>query len=345
MAGAVGRPAGYLVVDNAASTAQVQPLLPAAPGCMAIVTSRRFLGRPAAAVTTLPLDALSADDAACMFVRLVPRAGSEPVAVADVVAACGHLPLAISLVARLLERHRAWSVADLLAETRSRLVHLAIEDLTIAAAFDLSYRHLPPPQQRMLRLLGLHPGTEFEPHAAAALAGTGVEQASAWLQALHADNLLTEIGYHRYAMHDLLHQYARDLAATEPAPNATPRRPACSTSTRRPRLSRIRAVLRGDPNEHPHWTVLRYRCPTSPTTIEETLRLTHDTGDRLGQAHALKSLGAVRRFTGDHKQATTLLSRTLDLHREVGRPPGRGQHPDRVRESGEPDRPARRRRT
>jgi hypothetical protein len=206
-----------LVLDNAASTAQVQPLLPAAPGCMAIVTSRRFLGDLPAAVTTLPLDALSADDAARMFLRLVPRAGSEPVAVADVVAACGHLPLAISLVARLLERHRAWSVADLLAETRSRLVHLATEDLTVAAAFDLSYRHLPPPLQRMLSLLGLHPGTEFEPHAAAALAGTGVEQASAWLQALHADNLLTEIGYHRYAMHDLLHQYARDLAATEPA--------------------------------------------------------------------------------------------------------------------------------
>ena len=36
--------------------------------------------------------------------------------------ACGHLPLAVSLLARVLPRHRGWTVADLLHETRDRLL-------------------------------------------------------------------------------------------------------------------------------------------------------------------------------------------------------------------------------
>jgi hypothetical protein len=40
-----------------------------------------------------------------------------------------------------------------------------------------------------------------------------VEEASELLDALHGDGLLAEPGPRRYRMHDLIHQYARVLAA------------------------------------------------------------------------------------------------------------------------------------
>ena len=61
-----------------------------------------------------------------------------------------------------------------LAAAVGRLELLATENLSVAAAFDLSYADLTPGQQRLFRRLGLHPGTDIDPYAAAALDGTGL---------------------------------------------------------------------------------------------------------------------------------------------------------------------------
>jgi DNA-binding SARP family transcriptional activator/tetratricopeptide (TPR) repeat protein len=205
-----------MVLDNAASSAQVGPLLPGGPECVVLVTSRRFLGDLPVGVMTVSLDVLTPAEAEHMFLRLAPRAAIEPSGVADLVAACGFLPLAIALLARLLARHRTWTVTDLLAEARAKLVTVAAEDRTVEAAFDLSYRHLATDRQRLFRCLGLHPGVEIDPYAAAALAGTHWTETAGHLDALHADNLLVEVGYHRYTMHDLIRHYARRVAAVDP---------------------------------------------------------------------------------------------------------------------------------
>ena len=148
-----------------------------------------------------------------MFIRLAPRAADRPGEVAEVVALAGFLPLAVSLLARLFARHGSWTLADLAAETRASLLTLTAEHENVAAAFEVSYRHLDPARQRFFCLLGLHPGTTIEPYAAAALAGTGLDEAAALLDALHGEGLLTETGHRRYGMHDLLRRYARDRAA------------------------------------------------------------------------------------------------------------------------------------
>jgi DNA-binding SARP family transcriptional activator/tetratricopeptide (TPR) repeat protein len=194
-----------VVLDNAVDSAQVAPLLPA--GGLVLVTSRRYLGDLPA--TTLALEVLSPAEAVHMFRRLAPAADGP---VSSLVAACGHLPLAIALVARLVRRHPRWTIDDLLRETRSRLLHVTAEHANIHAAFDLSYQHLPPPAQAFFRGLARHPGTEFEPHAAAALTGTDPATAVARLDALHADSLLIETAHRRYVMHDLIRAYARGLA-------------------------------------------------------------------------------------------------------------------------------------
>jgi DNA-binding SARP family transcriptional activator len=206
-----------IVLDNAVDSTQVAPLLPASAGCLVLVTSRRFLGDLPTDAVAVSLDVLTAAEAEQMFLRLAPRAGAHAELVAELVAACGYLPLAVSLLARLLSRHRGWTVADLLTETRTRLLDLTAEHASVKAAFDLSYQHLPAARQRFFRQLALHPGTGVEPNAAAALAGTGLGEATGLLDALHADSLLIEVGYHRYAMHDLIRTYASTLAAHDEA--------------------------------------------------------------------------------------------------------------------------------
>jgi hypothetical protein len=153
-----------------------------------------------------------------MFARLVPRAVWPDAAVDELVRLAGFLPLAISLLARVYARHPSWTLADLAAETRETMLTLAAEKDSVAAAFEVSYRYLDPDQREFFRRLGLHPGTTIDSYAAAALAGTGLREAARYLDALHGEGLLTEAGYRRYGMHDLIRRYARDHTAADPAP-------------------------------------------------------------------------------------------------------------------------------
>jgi tetratricopeptide (TPR) repeat protein len=202
-----------LVLDNAASTTQVAPLLPSGRTCLVLVTSRRHLGDLPGAVVPVLLDVLPPDRAEEMFTRLAPRAAADPAGVAEVVELAGFLPLAVSLLARVFARHPVWTLADLTAETRDSLLTLKAEHTTIAAAFDVSYRHLDPSMGRFFDLLGLHPCTTTDSYAAAALAGISPAEAGGLLDTLHGEGLLTETGHRRYGMHDLLRRYARDHAA------------------------------------------------------------------------------------------------------------------------------------
>ncbi|HLX48156.1 MAG TPA: tetratricopeptide repeat protein [Streptosporangiaceae bacterium] len=209
-----------LVLDNAASTSQVTPLLPGCGTCLVLVTSRRHLGDLPGVVTPVLLDVLPPAQAMEMFTRLAPRAAGSRDEVAEVVGLAGFLPLAVSLLARVFTRHHSWTLASLAAETRERLLTLTAESQSVTAAFAVSYRHLDPAGQRLFTLLGLHPGTTTDACAAAALTGTSLARATRVLDELHGEGLLTETGYRRYGMHDLLRRYARDQATAIPAQDA-----------------------------------------------------------------------------------------------------------------------------
>ena len=207
-----------LVLDNAASSAQVIPLLPASEGCLVLVTSRRHLGDLPGATAPVLLEALPPAEAREMFTRLAPRAAAGPQeTVSELAALAGFLPLAISLLARVYARHPFWTLADLATETRAGMLTLAAENDSVAAAFEVSWRHLDPDLQEFFCLLGLHPGTSIDGYAAAALADSSLEAASEQLDALCGEGLLTEAGYRRHGMHDLIRRYARDRAAASPA--------------------------------------------------------------------------------------------------------------------------------
>jgi DNA-binding SARP family transcriptional activator/tetratricopeptide (TPR) repeat protein len=205
-----------LVLDDAASSDQVRPLLPGTEGSLVLVTSRRHLTALEGG-TAISLDTLPPSQAADLLVRIAGRPGLSPAdgAVRDITRLCGYLPLAIGMVARQLHHHRAWSVAGRAAElaaARDRLALMVTENLSVAAAFDLSYADLAPDQQRLFRRLGLHPGTDIDDYAAAALDGTGLPTARRGLEALYDLYLLTELTHRRYRMHDLIREHARALA-------------------------------------------------------------------------------------------------------------------------------------
>jgi tetratricopeptide (TPR) repeat protein/transcriptional regulator with XRE-family HTH domain len=206
-----------LVLDNAASTDQVTPLLPGAGTSLVLITSRRHLGDlPGAANATL-LDVLPPHQARDMFLRLAPNAAGSGGEVTRLAELAGRLPLAISLLARVYARHPTWTLADLVRETKASMLTMEAEKNNVATAFDVSYRYLSPVQQQFFRRLGLHPGTTIDPYAAANLCALPLPEATQHLDTLHGEGLLTETGYRRYGQHDLIRRYARDRAAGDPA--------------------------------------------------------------------------------------------------------------------------------
>jgi len=119
------------------------------------------------------------------------------------------------MLARQLRHHPARTAGELaadLASARDRLAVMHAENLSVAAAFDLSYQELTADQQRLFRRLGLAPGPDIDAYAAAALDDTGVGTARSRLDDLYDNHLITEPQAGRYLLHDLLREYARALA-------------------------------------------------------------------------------------------------------------------------------------
>lgn len=208
-----------IVLDNAATEAQVAPLLPGVPGCLVLVTSRnRLAGLEATQVVSL--DTLPVADAVILFARIADEdqlATESRSLVLEAVQLCGRLPLAIGIAAARLRRHRAWTVADLVArlhDADQRLAELADGARSVAAALAVSYEHLSPGQQHLYRLLGLHPGPDIDTYAAAALANTTAGDAGRLLDNLLDAHLLVEPATDRYVLHDLVRAHAASTAAT-----------------------------------------------------------------------------------------------------------------------------------
>ncbi|HEV3293979.1 MAG TPA: tetratricopeptide repeat protein, partial [Streptosporangiaceae bacterium] len=156
-------------------------------------------------------------EAAALLARLAARPGlrAGDAAVAEITRLCGYLPLAIGMIASQLRHHPARTTGHLaagLAQARDRLAVMRAENLSVVAAFDLSYADLTEDQQRLFRHLGLVPGPSLDACAAAALHHTSLDHARRLLDDLYDQHLLTEPAPGRYRMHDLIRAHARTLA-------------------------------------------------------------------------------------------------------------------------------------
>ncbi|MER5363074.1 tetratricopeptide repeat protein [Streptomyces sp. NPDC002785] len=208
-----------VLLDDARGSDQVEPLLPGTPGSMVLVTSRRRLEALTDA-TPLSLELLMPDEAVHLLVTRAARpdvTAYDPT-VRELAALCGHLPLALQLVAARLRHRPTWSPADLvrdLGAAHGGLDALASENTSVAAAFDLSLQDLSPRSRRLFHRLGLVPGDCFDAYAAAAIEDISLGSARALLEDLESRHLLEERARGRYRMHDLVRACARAGAAEE----------------------------------------------------------------------------------------------------------------------------------
>jgi DNA-binding SARP family transcriptional activator/tetratricopeptide (TPR) repeat protein len=213
-----------VTLDNAGSVEQVRPLLPGSPACVVVVTSRDALAGLVArdGAARLDLDLLPPEDAVGLLRALVgARVDADPSAAAMLAVQCCRLPLALRVAAELAANRPAVPLAELAAELADRQKRLDLLEAAgdprtaVRTVFSWSYRHLHGDAARAFRLLGLHPGADLDPYAAAALTGTSLEQARRLLDQLARAHLIQSASPSRYGMHDLLSAYARDLAAAQ----------------------------------------------------------------------------------------------------------------------------------
>ncbi|MER7724878.1 BTAD domain-containing putative transcriptional regulator [Streptomyces sp. NPDC096323] len=209
-----------VVLDNVRDSAQVGHLLPGGADCVTLITSRhRLEGLIASdAAVPVPLDVFEPVDGTALLAGVLgeERVVAEPVAARRLAELCGGLPLALRVTAARLAGRPQWTLADMadeLADERSRLTYLAVEDTGVSAALRLTVQQLPPDAVHHLARLGHHPGGHFDPYTAAALAGTDPVVAAAALERLAAAHLVTEAGSGRWILHDLVRLYARGLDA------------------------------------------------------------------------------------------------------------------------------------
>lgn len=210
-----------IVLDNARDAAQVRPLLPGTPTCLVLVTSRNRLLSLAAAdgARLLEIDLLPADQARVLLVDRLGegRVTAEPAAADAIIGACAGLPLALSIVSAHASANSRLSLEDLADELRQShggLSELNVGDMhtDLRDVFSWSYHALSSQTQRVFRLLGLHAGLDIGVSAAASLAGIPSAQARALLTELTSTHLLTDRSRARFAFHDLLRAYARELS-------------------------------------------------------------------------------------------------------------------------------------
>ena len=219
-----------IVLDNARDAAQVRPLLPGSSGCLVVVTSRSALAGLAAAEGARPLrlGPLGAEQGVRLLAaRLGPqRVAAEPGAVTELVARCGHLPLALAVMAaraaadpglplgvlagRLAGAADAEAAAAGVGAGRGRLEVLETGDpaTSLGQLLSWSYRQLSAPAAAMFALLGVHCGPDVTVPAAGSLAGVPRAAAGRALAELADASLVAEHRPGRYVLHDLVRGYA-----------------------------------------------------------------------------------------------------------------------------------------
>ncbi|CAM3729609.1 BTAD domain-containing putative transcriptional regulator [Kibdelosporangium persicum] len=212
-----------VLLDDAADTAQVMPLLPGPGNSLVMMTSRRWLAGVEAAAH-LHLEPLRHEDALAMLAGVIGqrRVDDEPAYAAQIVEACGRLPAAIRIIAARLAarpRHSLRVLAERLSVPDQVLDELTVDGLSIRRLFEVSYQTLAPRTRACFRML-----SQFDPQHVTAgglgeLLHVPVHEADRELERLLHEGLLspgsTDDGVPNYHMPVVLHTFAHERFTAE----------------------------------------------------------------------------------------------------------------------------------
>ncbi|WP_181775935.1 ATP-binding protein [Amycolatopsis pittospori] len=210
-----------LLLDNAGSTEQVLPLLPACADSLVIVTSRRRLGRLQTEhrAKLVELNPFGSAHSAELLRRAVgtDRVGAEAEHAGKITELCGGLPIALTTISSKLAARPKMSLEKIATELRKEYRRLATlstkEAQSVEASFNLSYDELPSDAAALYAALGLHPGPDFGVGVAAASIAVRPEVADDLLDQLVDVGLLIDRGDDRYTFHDLARLHAKEKTA------------------------------------------------------------------------------------------------------------------------------------
>ncbi|MGQ7785904.1 BTAD domain-containing putative transcriptional regulator [Nesterenkonia sp. K-15-9-6] len=213
-----------IVLDNARDADQVRPLLPGSPRSAVLVTSRADL-RPlvlhdGAHQLTVPLMS-PAESRALLGGTRGPRPSEE---LRDSLAeACSHLPLALRIMDERLRLETVETAPALLRDLQDERLRLDLLDsgdeaTSVRTVFSWSCQRLSTSSARLFRLLGTAPARWLDVPAVAALAGLGPAEARRGIEELDRAWLLESLETDHVRQHDLLRDYAAELAEEQESP-------------------------------------------------------------------------------------------------------------------------------
>jgi tetratricopeptide (TPR) repeat protein len=212
-----------IVLDNAAGSEQVQPLIPGGGASAVLITSRRYLaGLVMAGAESISLGYLPEEEGLDLLLARVGRRRVEtgPGPARQLVAYCGGLPLALSIIAARAAFRPSLSleaICEDMSASGRRLDVLGLGEATanLRIVFSWSYDALSPAAARLFRLLSLVGTPDLGLPAIADLAGVTPREAERLTDELSAAHLLEETHERRFRQHDLVKLYANELLERE----------------------------------------------------------------------------------------------------------------------------------
>ncbi|MGH3380189.1 MAG: BTAD domain-containing putative transcriptional regulator [Actinoallomurus sp.] len=218
-----------VVLDDAVSEAQVEPLLPGSASCSVVITGRRRLTVLGGALR-VEVGTMRRAESVRLITMAVgdARRTAEPSAVAALADACGDLPLALRICASRLAANPHLTLSSLverLAVDRARLDEFQHGRLRVGASFMPSYEALEPSARRLFRRLGALDMPSFPAWTAAAILDSGPRHGRRALDALVESNLLEPTGSEDggepcFRLHKLARAYSRRQARRDDGPAA-----------------------------------------------------------------------------------------------------------------------------
>jgi DNA-binding SARP family transcriptional activator/tetratricopeptide (TPR) repeat protein len=206
-----------VLLDNARSTEQVEPLLPGSDVTVLVTSRLKLAGLVAAhGARSVSLDVLRPADAhEFLTTRLGPeRVAAEPEVVADLLSWCDGLPLALSIVAARVAMEPDFPLAVFAGELREQpLDALDAGEIgtNLRAVFSWSVAALSDEAARAFGLLGTVGTADVSLAAVAALLDRPAPRTRMVMRELENAHLVQQHVPGRYRMHDLVGLYAADL--------------------------------------------------------------------------------------------------------------------------------------